>query len=340
MKLRLFMLRNSKIVLHSRPHGLPVRDNFSLVSDGIPIPMEGQVLVRIDLISLDPAMRGWMNEGTTYISGVGLGEVMRAFSAGQVVESKHPAFKKGDWVSGLLGVQAYSCLSGDYLSPLDLSLVPLEEHLGVLGMPGMTAYFGLLERGKPEQGNTLLVLGASGIVGMTVGQIGRIMGCRVIGTAGSLEKGQFLKEICGFDEVILYKTEKMSERLREYCPGGVDILFDNVGGSALDSGLAALARGSRVVICGAISQYNESSFSGPRNYMKIVTARATMSGIIVFDFQSRYPEAISTISQWLKEGKLITRSDIYEGLENFPGTLNKLFKGENFGKLLLRVNHD
>jgi NADPH-dependent curcumin reductase CurA len=334
------MLRNNKIILHSRPTGLPERENFSLVSDPLPIPGEGEVLVRIDLISLDPAMRGWMNEGTTYISGVGLGEVMRAFSAGQVVESKDPAFKKGDWVSGLLGVQAFASEKGDYLSALDLSLGPIEEHLGVLGMPGMTAYFGLLERGKPAPGNTLLVLGASGIVGMTVGQIGRIMGCRVIGTAGSPEKGQFLKEICGFDEVILYKTEKISARLKECCPGGVDILFDNVGGSALDSGLAALARGSRVVICGAISQYNETSFSGPRNYMKIVTARATMSGIIVFDFQSRYPEAISTLSQWLKEGKLLTRSDIYEGLENFPNTLNKLFKGENFGKLLLRVNHD
>ncbi|MCS7037922.1 MAG: NADP-dependent oxidoreductase [Saprospiraceae bacterium] len=331
------MAENKRILLASRPVGMPAADNFRLEIAPVPRPAEGEVLVRIEMISLDPAMRGWMNEGTTYIRGVALGEVMRAFAAGRVIQSRHPAFADGDYVSGLLGAQSYAAVPARLLTRLDLSLGPLEWHLGVLGMPGMTAYFGLLERGKPQPGETVFISGAAGIIGSTVGQIARIKGCRAVGTAGSDEKCRYLIEECGFDGAINYKTEDVEARIRELCPKGINILYDNVGGDILDIGLAHLARGARVVICGAISQYNEPTVRGPRNYMKIVTARATLTGIIVFDFQERYPEAVEQLSKWLKNGQLHTRTDFVEGIENFYSALMKLYAGANFGKMILKV---
>jgi NADPH-dependent curcumin reductase len=205
-----------------------------------------------------------------------------------------------------------------------------------LGMPGMTAYFGLLEKGQPKAGETVFITGAAGIIGTTVGQIAKLKGCRVVGTAGSDEKCKYLKTI-GFDVVINYKTENIAERLAADCPEKISILYDNVGGEQLDIGLAHLAMGARVVICGAISQYNKASIEGPKNYMKIVTARGHITGIIVFDYQSRYPEAISQISDWLDSGEIDTKEDIYEGIKQFPSVLLKLFSGENFGKLLIKI---
>lgn len=317
--------------------GMPTADNFRLEHVPVPSPGPEEVLVKVEMISIDPAMRGWMNEGTTYIRGVMLGEVMRAFAAGRVVYSQHPAVAEGDYVSGLLGVQTYAIVPAEQLTRLDLSLGPLEWHLGVLGMPGMTAYFGLLERGKPKAGETVFVTGAAGIVGATAGQIAKIKGCRVVGSAGSDEKCRFLVEECGFDGAIQYKTEDVDRRLKELCPEGIDILYDNVGGDILDVGLAHLARGARVVICGAISQYNEPRMRGPSNYMKIVTARATLTGIIVFDFQEQYPEAVRQLAQWLNSGQLHTRTDFVEGIEHFYPALMKLYTGTNFGKVVLKV---
>ncbi len=331
------MVENRCILLVSRPVGKPTPDNFAEVSRPVPELQEGMVLVKVDMISLDPAMRGWMNEGTTYIRGVALGEVMRAFAAGHVVRSRHPDFAEGDWVSGLLGAQTYAAVPGKNLTRLDLSLGPLEWHLGILGMPGMTAYFGLLERGRPQAGETVFVSGAAGIVGATVGQIAKIKGCRVVGTAGSVEKCRYLMETCGFDGAIHYKNDDVAARLKEYCPDGIHVFFDNVGGDILDIGLAHLGRGARVVICGAISQYNEPQMCGPRNYMKIVTARGLLTGIIVFDFQERYPEAVAQLSAWLKSGQLHTRTDWVEGIENFYPALMKLYNGSNFGKVVLKV---
>ncbi len=331
------MEKNRRTLLASRPVGMPVAENFRLEEAPLPLPAEGEVLVHVDLISLDPAMRGWMNEGTTYMRGVALGEVMRAFGAGRVLASRHADFAEGDYVSGLTGVQTHACLPGQQLTRLDLSLGPLEWHLGVLGMPGMTAYFGLLERGQPKAGETVFIAGAAGIIGATVGQIAKIKGCRAVGTAGSEEKCRYLVEECGFDGAINYKTENIEARLKALCPKGIDVLYDNVGGDILDIGLAHLARGARVVICGAISQYNEPQMRGPRNYMKIVTARATLTGIIVFDFQERYSEAIAQLSEWLKNGQLRTRTDFVEGIENFYPALMKLYTGTNFGKVVLKI---
>jgi NADPH-dependent curcumin reductase CurA len=328
---------NRRILLVSRPVGMPTADNFRLVDAPMPAPAEGEVLVRIEMISLDPAMRGWMNEGTTYIRGVALGEVMRAFAAGRVVVSRSSAFSEGEYVSGLLGAQMFAAVAAKDFTRLDLSLGPPEWHLGILGMPGMTAYFGLLERGKPQAGETVFISGAAGIVGATAGQIARIKGCRVVGTAGTAEKCRYLVETCGFDGAINYRTEDVSERIKTLCPNGIDVLFDNVGGPILDVGLCHLARGARVVICGAISQYNEPQMYGPRNYMKIVTARGTLTGIIVFDFQERYPEAVAQLSQWLKSGQLHTQTDFVEGIEHFYPALMKLYSGTNFGKVVLKV---
>ncbi len=332
------MAENKRILLASRPMGMPTCDNFRLDEVPVPTPTKGEALVQVEMISLDPAMRGWMNEGTTYIRGIALGEVMRAFAAGRVVQScHHSAITSGDYVSGLLGAQTYAVVPAHQLTRLDLSRGPLEWHLGILGMPGMTAYFGLLERGKPQPGETVFISGAAGIIGSTVGQIAKIKGCRAVGTTGSEEKCRYLLEECGFDGAINYKTEDVEARIRELCPNGIDILYDNVGGDTLDAGLAHLAQGARVVICGAISQYNEPAVRGPRNYMKIVTARGTLSGIIVFDFQEHYPEAVAQLSQWLKNGQMHTRTDFVEGIENFYPALMKLYTGTNFGKVILKV---
>ena len=330
-------MENTQVILQSRPQGMVSEDNFKIKLSEVSAPKEGELLIKVEYISLDPAIRGWMNEGTTYIKGVELGAPMRVFAAGKVTQSNHPDFQIGDYVSGLMTAQEYIISNGVGLSKLDLSNSELSWHLGILGMPGMTAYFGLLERGKPEQNDVVLVSGAAGIVGSTVGQIAKIKGCKVIGTAGSDAKCKYLVEECNFDAAINYKTENIDASLKKYAPEGVHIYYDNVGGEMLDIALANLARGARVVICGAISQYNAKEMYGPKNYMKIVTARGSMTGVIVFDFLDKYPEAVTQISEWLKKGQMKTKEDIFEGIENFPQVLMKLYTGQNFGKLLLKV---
>jgi NADPH-dependent curcumin reductase CurA len=295
------------------------------------------VLVKVLLLSLDPAMRGWLNDVPSYVPPVGIGEVMRAIGVGQVVESRSDAVSEGTYVTGLFGIQEYAVLPGDAVTPIDADMAPLSTWLNVLGMPGMTAYFGLLDIGRPETGQTVLVSGAAGAVGATVGQIARLKGCRAVGIAGGPEKCRMLVEDFGFDAAIDYKSEGLGPALKEKCPNRVDVYFDNVGGDVLDAALGRLARGARVVICGAVSQYNESSMTGPSNYMALLVRRARMEGFVVFDYASRYPEAARAMGGWMAAGELKSVEDVVDGIETFPDTLLKLFRGENLGKLCLRV---
>lgn len=330
-------MKNTKAVLAARPKGMAKESDFNIETEEVRTLEDGEILIQIKYLSLDPALRGWMNEGTTYIKGVDIGAVMRCFSAGEIVASKHHDFKVGEHVAGLLGAQSYAISNGKGLSKCDLEKGPLTWHLGVLGMPGMTAYFGLLEKGKPQSGETVFISGAAGVVGSTVGQIAKIKECRVVGTAGSDKKCKYLIEECGFDVAINYKTQDISAELTKHCPDGVHVFYDNVGGPLLDTALMHLAKGARVVICGAISQYNNKPIYGPSNYMKIVTARGYITGIIVFDYLSQYHVAVDDISKWLKEGKMKTKEHIVHGIEMFPEAITMLFTGENFGKLILKT---
>ena len=328
---------NRQFRLASRPEGLPDRSNWDLTEEPVREPGEGEVLVKVLLISLDPAMRGWMREGRSYVPPVGIGEVMRAIAVGEVVASEHPDFSEGDHVTGLFGVQEYAVLDAAGLTRVDPGLAPLPVYLNVLGMPGMTAYFGLLDVGRVQAGDTVVVSGAAGAVGATAGQIAKIKGATAVGIAGGPEKCRLVVEAYGFDHAIDYKAEDVRGALKEACPGRVDVYFDNVGGQTLEAALARLARGARVVICGAVSQYNEAQMRGPSNYMSLLVNRASMTGFVVFDYADRYGEAAREMGAWLREGTLKSREDVVEGFDTFPETLLKLFRGENTGKLVLQV---
>ncbi len=329
---------NHQIKLAARPVGLPKRSDWQFTETPLPEPRDGEVLARVLYLSLDPAMRGWMNEGKSYIAPVGIGEVMRAGAVGTVMASRHPGFAVGDHVSGLLGVQEYAALDAARLFKVDPKLAPLPTFLNTLGMPGMTAYFGLLDVGAPNEGDTVVVSGAAGAVGATVGQIAKIKRCRAVGIAGGAAKCRYLIDELGFDAAIDYKAEDVRKSLRTHCPNGVNVYFDNVGGDILDIVLTQIARHARIVVCGAISQYNNTTpIKGPSNYLSLLVNRARMEGMVVFDYASRYPNAINDIAAWIAAGKLKSREDIVEGLENFPEALLKLFSGENFGKLVLKV---
>ena len=329
---------NHQIRLAARPVGLPKRGDWQFTETPLPEPGDGEVLAKVLYLSLDPAMRGWMNEGKSYIAPVGIGEVMRAGAVGRVVASRHPGFAVGDHVSGSLGVQEYAALDAARLFKVDRKLAPLPTFLNTLGMPGMTAYFGLLDVGAPNEGDTVVVSGAAGAVGATVGQIAKIKGCRAVGIAGGAAKCRYLLDELGFDAAIDYKAEDVRKGLRAHCPNGVNVYFDNVGGDILDIVLTQLARHARIVVCGAISQYNNTTpIKGPSNYLSLLVNRARMEGMVVFDYASRYPHAIKDIAAWIAAGKLQSREDIVSGLENFPEALLKLFSGENFGKLVLKV---
>ncbi len=327
---------NHQFKLARRPVGMVQRSDFEYTQSPLPQPGDGEVLVKILYISLDPAMRGWMNEGRSYIPPVGIGEVMRAGAVGRVIASNEPKIAVGDHVVGTLGVQEYAVAKGKQLTRVDPRLATLPVYLGTLGMPGMTAYFGLLDVGKPKAGDTVVVSGAAGAVGQVVGQIAKIKGCRAVGIAGGQDKCDYLRSI-GFDAAIDYKHQDVQAALKEYCPEGVNVYFDNVGGEILDAVLTRLATQARIVICGAISQYNEAKMKGPSNYMMLLVTRSSMTGMVVFDYASRYAEAAREMAGWMATGQLKTREDIVAGLETFPDTLLKLFKGENIGKLVLKV---
>jgi NADPH-dependent curcumin reductase CurA len=329
---------NHQFRLAARPVGLPKRSDWSLTEEPVRPPNDGELLIRVLLLSLDPAMRGWMNEGRSYIAPVGIGEVMRALGVGRVVASKHPEFHEGEFVVGVLGVQEYAVSDGKGLHRVDPELAPLPVYLGALGMTGMTAYFGLLDVGQPKPGETVVVSGAAGAVGSVAGQIAKIKGCRAIGIAGGAQKCRWVVDELGFDACIDYKAENVGRALRTHCPKGVDVYFDNVGGDILDAALANLARCGRVVICGAISQYNSTTgFKGPANYMSLLVNHGRMEGFVVFDYADRYAEAALELAGWMAAGKLKSREDVVAGLETFPEALLKLFKGENTGKLVLQV---
>jgi NADPH-dependent curcumin reductase CurA len=294
--------------------------------------------VRNHYISLDPAMRGWMNDGRSYVPPVGLGEVMRAGAVGEVVGSRHPDWKEGDHAVGMFGMQDYAAVDVAGAQKVDPAMAPLPLFLSALGMPGMTAYFGLLDIGNPQPGQTVVVSAASGAVGALVGQIARIKGARAVGLAGGPEKCRYVTEELGFDACIDYKNENIGKGLSAHCPKGIDVYFDNVGGEILDLCLARITRKARVIICGAISQYNSTEgIEGPKNYLSLLVNNARMEGFVVFNYAARYGEGIRDMAGWLHSGKMKSKEDIVDGLETFPETLLKLFSGENFGKLMIKA---
>ena len=327
--------------LAARPKGLPVATDWAFRTEPVPEPGEGQFLVRVMYISLDPAMRGWMNDARSYVPPVGIREVMRAGGVGRVVASRHPDFAVGNHVSGVFGVQDYALSDGRGVVRVSAETAPLPKYLSMLGMPGMTAYFGLLDIGRPVEGETVVVSAAAGAVGQVVGQIAKIRGCRVVGIAGGEEKCRFIVDDLGFDAAVDYKNEDVRAALRERCPDRVNVYFDNVGGEILDTVLTRLARHARIVICGSISQYNnEGPARGPANYMALLVDRARMEGFLVFDYAKRYPEAAKEMAGWMAEGRLKSVEDMVTGMEQFPATLLRLYSGANFGKLILSVAGD
>jgi len=341
-------MTNRQVRLAARPLGLPKASDWTIGEEPLREPAAGEIRVRVTAISLDPAMRGWMNEGKSYIAPVGIGEVMRAGGVGVVEASRHPAYAVGDAVSGSTGVQTHWTVAPDRdrqagLARIDLGLGTPTQWLNVLGMPGMTAYFGLMDVGLPNftrpAGETLVVSGAAGAVGQTVGQLARIKGLRVVGIAGGAAKCEWVVRELGFDACIDYKGGSVKEGLKAHCPEGVDIYFDNVGGEILDTVLTRINRRARIVICGAISQYNNTTpVQGPKNYLSLLVNRARMEGMVVFDYAERYHLAVAEMAAYLKDGRMKSREDVASGgVDAFPATLNRLFSGDNFGKLVLSL---
>jgi NADPH-dependent curcumin reductase CurA len=329
---------NRQVRLAARPSGLPRRADFEFTSEAVPAPGPGEFVVTVSHLSIDPAMRGWMSPRPSYIPPVKLGAVMRAGGIGRIIASEHPGFAVGEHVSGTFGVQEFAVSDGRGVMKVDTSLADLPVCMGVLGMTGLTAYFALLDVGRPKEGDTVVVSGAAGAVGSVAGQIAKIKGCRVIGIAGGPEKCRVVTEEFGFDAALDYRLPDLRRRLRELAPDGVDVYFDNVGGVILDDVLACIARGARIIICGAISQYNENEMRGPANYLMLLVQRASMTGMLVFDYADRYPEAIAALGGWYRAGRLVSRETVVTGsVEDFPETLLKLFEGANTGKLILAI---
>ncbi|MCB0686371.1 MAG: NADP-dependent oxidoreductase [Saprospiraceae bacterium] len=329
---------NRQIVLNERPVGFPTADTWHLLEVPEKKLREGEVNVKNIYASIDPTMRGWVSERKSYLPPVEIGAVMRALTVGEVVSTKHPGFQVGDYVHGPGGIQDFSISNGEIWRKIESTSIPLEKYLSILGMTGLTAYFGLLDIGKPKEGETILVSGAGGAVGSIVGQIGKIMGCRMVGIAGGAEKCKRLISHYGYDAAIDYKSENVWSALKKTCPEGIDIYFDNVGGEVLDMALAKLKLKGRIVLCGAISQYNADKNQGPANYMSLVINRGRMEGFLVMDYAKEYRKAATEIAGWMREGKLISDEHIEIGIENFFPAFQKLFTGNKRGKLILQIN--
>ena len=332
---------NRQILLAARPVGMIKESDFTRHEAPIPAPKDGEFLVRNVYLSLDPTNRGWMNEADTYLPAIKIGEVIRGGGIGVVEASRNPGYTAGDVVFGMIGWQDYYL--GRATDPMPMMVLPkgapLVASLSVFGVTGLTAYFGLLDIGQPKEGDTVVVSGAAGATGSIAGQIAKIKGCRVIGLAGSADKCRWVTQDLGFDACIDYKTENVAARLKELCPRGVDVYFDNVGGEILDTVLAQINLRARVVLCGAISMYNAKELPpGPRNYMNLIIKRGRMEGFIVTDFLPRFGEGIMQLMQWVGEGTIKHAEDIVDGLENAPTAINRLFTGENRGKLIVRVS--
>jgi NADPH-dependent curcumin reductase CurA len=336
--------KNRQILLVSRPTGEPTLDNFRLVETDVPRPGPGQMLLRSIYLSLDPYMRGRMNAGKSYAPPVEIGHVMEGRAVAEVVESNLPGYRPGEFVFAPLGWQEYAVSDGQgVVRKIDPALRPLSYALGILGMPGMTAYTGLLNIGQPQPGETLVVAAASGAVGSVVGQIGRLKGCRVVGVAGGSEKCRYVQEDLGFDECLDHREPNLAGRLAAACPQGIDIYFENVGGKVFDAVLPLLNNFARIPVCGLIAHYNATELPpGPDHVplvmKEILIKRLTFRGFIVWDFASQLPEFLADMSTWLREGKLKYKEDITDGLENAPRELIGLLRGQNFGKKIIRVS--
>lgn len=325
-------------LLADHPNGRPIKStDFKFEEASIDNPREGEILLKVLWLGFDPAQKGWMENIANYMAPMQLGEVMRGSGIAQVVESRHAGFKVGELVTGMMGWREYLCSDGIGLNRL-LPGVPPTANLSVMGTTGLTAYFGLKKIGRPVAGDTVVVSGAAGATGSTAGQIAKIGGCRVIGIAGGPEKCDWLTRELGFDGAIDYKSDKVRARLRELCPHGIDVVYDNVGGDILNDMLGHIAMNARVIICGGISRYELGRMpKGPENYFNLVFRRATMAGFLLTDFASEFPEGQRRLGEWIKAGKLKYREDVQTGIENAPSTLLRLFAGANMGKQLLKV---
>jgi NADPH-dependent curcumin reductase CurA len=330
--------QNTRILLAARPVGYPRESDFSIAHDPIPAPAENQVLVQVHVLSLDPYMRGLMMDRGSYAPPVAIGAVMVGGAVGKVVESRHPGFKAGDFVAGPLGWQAYAVADGAALRKVDPSLGPISTAIGVLGMPGMTAYFGLLDIGQPKAGETVVVSGAAGAVGSLVGQIAKIVGCRVVGIVRGKEKAQYLHEL-GFDAVIDYDSGlPSSKELSDACPNGVDVYFDNVGGELSDLILERINSRARIVVCGQSALYNlETPPVGPRMLGLMIIKQARAEGFLAHQFADRWPQGMQQMAEWIREGKLHYREDVVQGLENAPKAFIDMLHGQHVGKRLVQV---
>ena len=332
---------NHQITLAVRPDGYPNESDFKQVESPVPQPGEGEVIVRAIWLSLDPYQRGRMRDAQSYATPVALGEVVVGGIVGRVVKTRTPAFAVGDIVEGSLGWQDYGISDGRNLRKVDTGLGPISTAIGILGMPGVTAYFGFLDVAEPNPGDTVVVSAASGAVGAIVGQISKLMGCRTVGIAGTQAKIDYIVDELGFDVGINYKTENVASALADACPQGIDVYFDNVGGPITDAVMEQIAVGGRISICGQISQYNvEEPEPGPRNLGLLVRKQAKVQGFLVGQFANRHEEARLRIAQWIKEGKIKYKEDVVEGLENAPRAFIGLMRGENFGKLLIKVSEE
>ncbi len=333
------MTQHRQWLIADRPNGRPLKDSdFELVARDVKPPGPGEVLLKTRYLGFDPAQKGWMENIGGYVAPTEIGEVMRGSGIGEVIESNHPKYQPGDLVAGMLCWQEMPTIPGDGLEKIkDPALAT--AYLGALGTTGMTAYFGFIRVGKPQPGDTVVVSGAAGATGSVVGQIAKIMGCRVIGIAGGADKCAWIVEECGYDAAIDYKSENVRERLAELCPNGIDVVFDNVGGTILNDMLAKIALHARVVICGGISRYTLGKMpAGPENYFNLIFMRATMAGFIVLDWMNEYPMARRRMTQWIRDGRIRYKEDVQEGFENTPRTLMRLFEGKNFGKQMLKVS--
>ena len=336
------MTGNRRLLLARRPVGDPLRDDFNLVESDIPATPPGGIVVRNRFASLDPAQRGWMDDAPSYMPPMPLDEAVRATTVGTVHASDNPSFAVGDWVMGLNGLEEFSASeAGGFTSPIDVTLVDSPTRfLSAVGAVGLTAYFGLLEAGKPQAGETLLISGAAGAVGSAVGQIGKIKGCRVVGIAGGADKCQRLLDHFGFDAAIDYKgksVEQLSADIAAAMPEGANIVFENVGGDVLDAELMNLAHGARIILCGLISEYNSPQKHGARNLWQVLVKRATMTGFLIADHVPQFTEGGAQMAQWMAEGKLRMDEDIQVGLENGYDAFMRLFSGRNTGKLILKI---
>ncbi len=332
-------MKNRTIIFEKRPEGKPTEECFRIEENEVPQPEDGEVLLKTLYVSVDPYLRGRMSDRKSYAAGFNLGEPMKSGVVAEVTESEHPEFSAGDYVSGMLEWAEYQTGSGDALQKVDGNAAPLSAYLGLLGMPGLTAYLGLMDIGKPKKDETLVVSGAAGAVGSVVGQIGKITGCRVVGIAGSDEKINWLKSELNFDAAINYKTtENMQEAIAEACPKGVDVYFDNVGGEISDGVVMNIAPKARIIICGNISQYNKTSLTtGPRLQSFLLTNTALMQGFLVREHAAKFPEAVQQLSKWYSQGKIQFKETVVEGFENIPKAFIGLFEGSNIGKMVVKV---